>query len=223
MKQFIKVFFVYYVVFLFMGCETLIEGKQNLNLEQFNKLGAGIAQKSEVEQLLGKPDRIDGGQWIYESDGSEKMWVSFENNIVNAVSMSVWEEDKFKSVESLLPSFTGSWTVLKEPMSNPHLAPSLCYLEDLENGKRIRINSYKKNVEYIAKWKPTKDQGSIKDYLYRNVGKEFCIANSCSKVTDPDAWEYNQCAWIEKIVAKDQEAVRNKKLKPKKLNKSNNF
>lgn len=223
MKQIIKISFVFYVVFLFVGCGTLKRDKQRFNIELFNEIEIGSTKKSEVEQWLGKPDRIADGQWTYKSEGSQKMWISFESNIVDSVSMSVWENNKVKSVELLLQEFSGKWTVLKEPMSNPHLAPSLCFLEDLDNGKRVRIAGYKKNVEHITKWKPTKDQKSIKGFLYRNVGKEFCIAGSCSKVTDSDVWKHNHCEWLEKRVAIKQEPVRNKKVTHKKSSKNNNL
>lgn len=211
MKNAIKSSFIFYVVFCVIGCESLKESKKNFSIDHFNQIEISTMNKNEVKQLLGKPDRKSANQWIFESQGSEKIWISFKNDIVDSVSMAVWERDNVNSVNLLLDQLAGQWRVLKEPASNPHAAPALCYLEDLNRGYRVRVGGYKKNVEQISKWKPTNDTKSIKEFLNRNVGREFCIEESCSKITDPGAWEHNHCDWLESLVAKKQGPVRKKK------------
>lgn len=197
-----KYFCIALTIIYLLGCQSLQENEKKINIKQFSEIIIGITKKIEVERMLGKPDKVNKERWGYRVASAEKMWIAFKDNKVSSVSMSVWESDEIRDVELLLQSFLGNWVVFKEPMSNPHSAPSLCYLEDLDQGKRVRINGYGKTVEHIAKWKPEKTQKSIKEYLYSNVGKEFCVADHCSKVTNPTAWKHNHCEWLKKIVNK---------------------
>lgn len=223
MKNIFKSSFVFYIIFFVLSCESLKEKEKIFSIDQFNQIQISSMNKNEVEQLLGKPDRKSDNQWTFKFKGSEKLSIIFKNDTVDSVSMAVWEKDKVQSVDILLDNFAGDWTVLKEPMSNPHSAPSLCYLEDLNRGYRVRVGGYQKNVEQISKWKPTSDKKSIKEFLDRNIRKEFCIAESCSKVTYPDAWEHNHCDWLERLVAAKQDSVRKKNTNDKKTNKNNHL
>lgn len=184
-----------------LGCESIQkQNSSDIGIDTINKLLVGTSKVSDIKNKIGRPDKVNGGNWIFNLDNVPKLRLRMENNILTFLSLSVWESDSYKNVEYLLGKFPGDWSVIKEPMSNSHNGPTICYLEDLKGGKRIRIHGYKKFVERITKWKPEKNQISIKKHLYKNVGKEFCIASSCSKVTDPDAWKHNHCEWLEKLI-----------------------
>ncbi len=196
---------IYYFMFTLLGCESMQKRDSSaISIDTINDLLVGISKVSEVKSKIGEPDSVGGNNWIFNLDNAPRLRLRMENNILTSVSLAVWEGDPYKKVGYLLDKFSGEWTVIKEPMSNPHAGPTICYLEDLKGGKRIRIHGYKKLVERIIKWKPEVGQVSIKKHLYRNVGKEFCIASSCSKVIDPDAWKHNHCGWLEKLVKKTQ-------------------
>lgn len=130
------------------------------------------------------------------------MHLYFESDVLISKSWNVNEEDKESSIISVLENIKGSWTVIKEPMTNPHAAPSLCYLEDLKAGRLVKVDGNNKKVSEISVWVPDENEKSIKVQLSKNVGKEFCIAGHCSKVTNPEARAHNQCEWLEQLVAK---------------------
>ena len=195
----IKIILIFMLFFVLSACVSSLK-KSHLKESNFiNKLKVGRASKKDVEQVLGKPSKVDT-TWVYVENDYDKLTLFFEGETLSGISLYVEKGDKFNSVEVTFNEIIGDWTVQTEPMSNPHYGPQLCYLEDLKNGKRIKINGYKKVVEHISIWKPTKEDKSIKSHLYRNVGKEFCIGSSCSKVTDPKAWEHDHCKWLKDMV-----------------------
>lgn len=202
MQGAVKILFIYSLLFLFLGCESLSIEERVIGVEEFDRVKLGYSSRVEIENKFGKPEEKTEKQWVYHSAGVEKLWIDFSGSVAISVSMSIWESDEINSPKVLVGKIQGDWKVLKEPMSNPHAAPSLCYLEDLRKGRRIEVSGYSKRAKFISKWKPSRDDKSIKEFLYRNVGKEFCIGSSCSKVTDPDAWKHNHCEWLVKLVAK---------------------
>jgi hypothetical protein len=186
-----------------LGCASL-QTKQFLDFgtKEFKQLRVGVDTKDRVKGRLGLPDDDSGDRWVYHLREAPKLWLFFDNDVLSSASWSVWEADTANNVEALLREFDGDWQVIKEPMTNPHSAPYLCYLEDLKNGKRVEIDGNKKSVSEVTTWQPHLNDKSIKDQLVRNMGKEFCIAGHCSKVTNPEAWAHNQCQWLEQLVGK---------------------
>lgn len=190
------------IVFIILGCSSLTKGPgKEFGIEQFNRLMLGVDSKESIKKTVGSPSEVATDTWVYHVEGVPKLWLFFENDLLVSVSWSVWESDKVNEVRNLLEKFEGNWAVIKEPMANPHRAPSMCYLEDLSNGRRVEVDGHKKTVDELFKWQPNANAPSIKQRLLKQVGKEFCIAGLCSKVTNPEAWKHNHCEWLEQLVA----------------------
>lgn len=199
-----------------LSCSSIRKASlAKVSYSKFRALNVGEVTTEEAKQALGSPDKIhylgkenriveksDKGQWIYKDKGLNKLYLYFESDVLISKSWNVNEEDKESSIEKVLRDIKADWAIVKEPMTNPHAGPTQCYLEDLKRGKMVKVHGYKKKVSEISVWIPTKNEKSIKEHLYRNVGKEFCIAGHCSKVTDPEAWEHNHCEWLKKMVVK---------------------
>ncbi len=201
-----------------LGCSSLRNTNSiKISYSKFEALNVGGMTAEEVRQALGTPDKTyyigkenriveksEKWQWIYEVKNLNKLYLYFESDVLVSKSWNVDEEDKESSVKNVFEYIKGNWVVVKEPMTNPHAAPNQCYLEDLKSGHLVKVNGNSKKVSEISAWVPAKNEKSIKEQLHMNVGKEFCIAEHCSKVTSPEAWKHNQCEWLEQMVAEQK-------------------
>ena len=199
-----------------LSCSTIWKPSSiKLSHQNFSELKVGVDNLEKTKLKFGRPDEVyflgkekqivdnsKNEQWIYSDEGLNRLYLYFELGVLVSKSWNVKEGERESSVRQVLKDYEANWTVIKEPISNPHSGPTECYLEDLQNGKMVKVNGYKKTTSEISIWIPNKKEKSIKDHLSKKVGKEFCIAKNCSRVTNPDAWEYNHCEWLEKLVAK---------------------
>ncbi len=185
-----------------LGCvSSQTEQFSKFGMKEFNSLRLGVDTTKSVSSRLGLPSESRPTQWVYHLRKVPKLWLVFENDVLSSASWSIWDEDAVNQVETLLREFHAEWTVIKEPMTNPHTAPNLCYLEDLKNGRRVEVNGFKRKISELTIWRPQATDKSAKNRLSQNLSKEFCIGGLCSKVTEASAWEHNHCDWLERLVS----------------------
>ncbi len=113
-----------------------------------------FGKPDEVDNRLTLPEHMEANeeQWSYMRSGTPKIGVYFNNGILEAISMDVWDGEEVIVLANLLNKFHGKWRVEQEPVTIPHAMPFLCYMIDDSSGKQIEIHGYKKIVESISKF-----------------------------------------------------------------------
>jgi len=202
----VKILFTF--LLFISGCisNQKLNRKGNIEIETLRVLLRNKSNKKVLIDRFGKPKEKKQDRWVYYKRMTPKVWLFFKKDKLSHISYSIWEDENLETPNVFLNKINGNWTVITEPWSNPHAGPHLCYLEDLKSGKRAEVNSYKKTISDISIWTPTKKDKSIKEYLYSKVGKEFCIASSCSKITDPHLWDSDHCRWLKDLVLKHKKS-----------------
>ena len=187
-------------VFCFCCTTTSMKNKEDRGWQDFSRLDVDLDTQQSVREKLGSPtevsERIDKKlnkkieQWVYKKDNSPKFFAVFVDGVLRSTFMSVWESEKESNLNELLSKFSGDWKVIPEPITNPHAMPTMCYLVDEDNGRRIKVHGHKMVVEFVSKWAPkiliTKD-------LSKPKRPEFCIADVCAKVSEGNKWNTNHC------------------------------
>ena len=195
------------MTFLIGSCGTMMKHNiSHFNLKDFGQLKVGLDTEKTVKNKLGTPDekstRGNSKYWAYNLRKVPKLELFFDKGVLTMVVWGIWDSDPETSIAYFLSNVKGNWRVIKEPVTNPHALPFMCYLEDLNLGKRVYIHGHKKIVEELSKWKPSKEDISIETHLLKKVGKEYCIGGFCSKVTNPNLWGHDHCKWLEDEVIK---------------------
>ena len=197
-------------VCLFASCSTILS-KKSPSFENMMELSPGQSSKKEVLARFGKPDEKDFLPrkeiqskeplefWAFKKGKAIRFHMTFLKNKLQSMAYDIYEEDPEFNLKFLLDKVDGQFQVIKEPVRNPHAMPSKCYLVDEKKGVSILVGSYKKAPSFVSFWNPSLGK---KKKWFDDSTPEFCIAGYCSRVTDPDAWEYNHCEWLEKMVAK---------------------
>lgn len=199
-------------IFQLLGCSILNNiSAPKISFEGFMNIKVGKMKMKNIKNKYGKPSNRheiekkyigyeNASQWVYKRDGYSRLYITFESEVVRSAFWDVRDNEVEENIEKLLEKVKSKkWLVVKEPARNPHAMPSKCKLVSNERGISILIEGYEKKVSSISLWKPStmKNQKWFDDST-----PEFCIANHCSKVTDPNAWKHNHCEWLEKLVAK---------------------
>jgi hypothetical protein len=136
-------------------------------------------------------------KWIYKELEHRRISIILVNNIVQSVSMNIWDEDSESDTHKLLEKIKGDWKIISAPVVNPHAMPFMCYLEDEKKGLFIGINAHRKAVESVIRWNPSfrfKRMPNIK------AGAEYCISGHCASVTNSNDWKHNHCEYLKKII-----------------------
>ncbi len=205
------------ISFFVAGCVTLFnKSKSEFTVDELLKLKISVDTSEVIKKRLGNPhekifysSQVKGGEksekWIYIFEKTPKLWLFFKGGILEHASLGVWDRDNVSSVGGLLSQLEGqTWSIVKEPVRNPHSMPNMCMLVSERLGINVKVNSMMRRVDEINLWNP-----SIKRKIkwFDDSVPEFCIANHCSNVTDPNAWEHNHCEWLEEIVARQTVGV----------------
>jgi hypothetical protein len=146
----------------FSGCTNLSKNQYQDDWSLFSKLRAGIDDRDTVVSILGEPNEVlkdekgtEHENWIYVRGGSQKIWLHFKKEILEAVSMDVWSGEPISDIFYFLRVTNGKWRVIQAPVELPHAMPVKCHLLDDANKIRAEVHGYTKTVEGVFKGFPT--------------------------------------------------------------------
>lgn len=187
--------------FVFVSCATnSMKNKESRSWEDFSHLEVSTDTRERVRKKLGPAvetsENTDKNldkkieRWIYTKNGVPKFFAVFMDGILQSTSMSVWESEEESNLKLLLAKFAGNWKVILEPQVNPHALPTMCYLVDEENGRKIKIHGHKMVVGLVSKWAP---KMLVTEDLTKVNRPEFCIADVCAKVSEGSEWKSDHC------------------------------
>lgn len=205
-----KVFIYLIPICLSLGCAT-VAPKDKFKFSDVRSYQLKVLTQSDFIKKLGQPDKkehlpegIDSFKkpidyWEYESKGALRLHLTFFEEKLISVAYDIYEKDPEYNLAILLKKLDGNFKVIKEPARNPHAMPSMCYLVDEKKGVSVLVSAVKRAPEVVSFWLPELVKNPK---WFDDSTPEFCIAGHCSRVTDPDAWKYNHCEWLEKLIVK---------------------
>lgn len=176
-----KIKLYFFVVLILTGCVLAkVKDKNTISYSKVKLLKVGVDSEKSIK-------------------GYERLFLEVKGGVLKSVHWSIWDEDDEFNVGVLLSKVNANFKIIKEPVTNPHRMPSMCYLVDNNTGISIKVSTPKHSAESISFWEPSSMKGKK---WFDDSTPEFCIANHCSRVTDPGAWKYNHCEWLEKLISK---------------------
>jgi len=190
-----------FMCFVFVSCTTTpMNNKGKRWWEDFSRIETSRDTKESVQEKLGPPadksESIDKKlnkkieRWTYNQDNIPKFFAVFVDGTLRSISMNVWEGEKESNLKELLPKFSGNWKVIPDPVTNPHVMPTMCHLVDEDSGKKIEIHGHKMVVEFVSKWVP---KMLMNEALPEAKRPKFCIADICAKTSEKVEWETSHC------------------------------